>query len=98
MSRGYDKSRLVKIAHTKRQNGRSYRYRRTSDKNIKEILRDAGYTDKQIAKMNKQGRILIGTGYLSTHLKPGQELYVLDIPEDHDLDQGIDRFAAIELD
>lgn len=81
---GYDKARIVHIPHEKREK-RNWRSRATSEKNIKGILRDQGYSDKQIAKLNKQGRILIGTKYLSTTLKAGQKLYVLDIPEDHSI-------------
>ena len=97
MNNGYTKARLVPISHETLRTG-GWKTRKHSEKNIKGTLKDAGYTDKEITKLNKEGRILIRTKFLSTTLKAGQKLYVLEIPEDYNNDVDIDRFKAIELD
>lgn len=94
----YKKARLHNIPAEMERRGWSSRYNSTSKDNIKQLLIKAGYSEKAIAKLKKEGRIFIEAGYLSTTLKPGQKLYVLDIPEDHNLEDHIDRFCDLELD
>jgi len=94
--RGYEKARLVHVP-TEKKKKQGYGTRARGE-NVQDALRRAGYTDEQITKLARDGRILASCKYITTNTKAGQELYVLDIPEDHDLDQGVDRFAAIELD
>lgn len=94
--RGYEKARLVHVP-TQKSPKKGYGTRARGEC-VKDALRRAGYSDEQITKLARDGRIMATCKYITTTTKAGQELYVLDIPEDHDLDQGVDRFAAIELD
>jgi len=96
MSQGYEKARLVHIP-TKKSKKRGYGTRKRGEC-VKDALRRAGYTDEQITKLARDGRIMASCKYITTTTKAGQELYVLDIPEDHDLEESVDRFRDIELD
>ena len=94
--RGYEKARLVHIPTSKKKK-RGYGTRARGE-NVQDALRRAGYTDEQIAKLARDGRIMCSCKYITTNTKAGQELYVLDIPEDHDIEEHVDRFTDLELD
>ena len=49
---------------------------------VKQMLQEAGYSDKQIRKLRLEGRVLVTFKASGRFVKPGEELYVLDPEED----------------
>lgn len=80
---------------------KTYRYggSNSTDRTIAQILRDAGYTDKQIKELKAENRIVLTMSTLGSKVKGKQELYVLEgpIPTYESPSVTIDRFGDLEL-